>query len=114
MIANLSNSDIELITRNSQILFELHQRIVERLNLVEEELKWISSSETRNDTMEDEVKFREAAGRIAQIYLDEVNFSSCFFFHYVRGSRILMNCIFSNSFLIFHITMISVLGTVKL
>lgn len=71
-----------MIYRNSQKLLELHQRIVSRLILVEEDLQWKRTKEIRknNNLLQlQEGKICEAAERVATIFLDEVNYEFQFY-----------------------------------
>lgn len=85
----LSLSEVEAIVRNAESLLDLHERISDRIELVEQELRWREDEavEGQSDavTFRKQWKVRKAAQRIAKIFVNEVS-TTCLRSLIVRSS----------------------------
>ncbi|GAA5894581.1 uncharacterized protein JCM6883_002143 [Sporobolomyces salmoneus] len=70
----LSLSEVEAIVRNAEALLELHERIFDRIELVEQELRWRDEEEGEGEaaTFKKQWKVRKAAQKIAKVFVNEL------------------------------------------
>ncbi|GAA5964766.1 hypothetical protein JCM3765_002547 [Sporobolomyces pararoseus] len=70
----LSLGEVEAIVRNAEALLELHERISERIEMVEQELRWRDeeAGEGEAATFRRQWKVRKAAQKIARIFVNEL------------------------------------------
>ncbi|GAA5873404.1 hypothetical protein JCM16303_001115 [Sporobolomyces ruberrimus] len=73
----LSFGEVEAVVRNAEALLELHERIAERIDVVEEEFKWREAEgEGESAMFKKQWKIRKAAQGIAKVFVNELpNFS---------------------------------------
>lgn len=71
----LSISEVEAIVRNAEALLELHERIADRIELVEQELRWRDEEEGEGAAVafKKQWKVRKAAQKIAKVFVNEVS-----------------------------------------
>ncbi|BGP22426.1 proteophosphoglycan ppg4 [Rhodotorula toruloides] len=65
----LTVQEVHVIIRNAEQLLELHERIGERVERVEEELGWMAEGEGEGEKAK---RVRKAAGRVASIFNEEM------------------------------------------
>lgn len=104
IITSLSTRSIAAVVRNSEALLELHERIAVKLDFVNAELSWKGAE----DGVRDERLVCQAAGRIAEIFNEEVSTTT---FGVEAGTSQNKNTDFAYcySFQISHSTVVSVL-----
>ncbi|GAA5989771.1 hypothetical protein JCM11641_006028 [Rhodosporidiobolus odoratus] len=71
----LTVADVHAILRNADALLALHERIGERIDIVEKELGWrseVAFTEEAGNQDDQEHKLAQAAGKIAEVFQDEL------------------------------------------